>query len=668
MDPRDHNSADPTGPHQPRLALTALVFTVFALASTWPLAGHLATHVLGAGASDNLTFVWSFWWARQALGSPEELFHTTLIFHPYGTGLAMHTHAFFSAFLGATVLAGWPIIAAQNLVILSSVALNGLAAYLLAWWLTRRWASAMLAGLYFAASPYFAGHLHGHFNLVPGWTLPLFVLAWLRSLERATSLRALAAGLVFALTAWTDYYYAAYLMVFVAITLAVRWVNIAWAASPAGFSTAVDRVLELLCVGLVAGIIAIKATGGGIFYVAGVRVSATTGLPLMTTAWALLFLRLWRRWRPLPRFSWVAEANPLRDLRLTAIVGLVAAAGTFPILREAVALWRSGGFVAPPGFLRSAAEGVDPISLFAGNPFHVAWGDTVGRLYEAAAINSIENTAYLGVVMLVLLFVTRGFSTLPGRAHLWRVVGVVFFIWALGPYLRLWGENTGLYLPAALLRLLPVASNLRIPGRAIVMVYLALSVLLAHTATRASWGRGRASTLIVAALIVADFAAAPLALFHPVTPAVYQVLAGMPAGAVLELPMGIRDGFGEYGQLDHGTLVYQSVHRKPMVGGFVARMTDQLKEQYLTSPLFGPLLTLSSGDSPGVDVLEQLREHGLTLLRDNKIRYVVLAAGSSDALRDLVLSWPLQPIASDDRRLLFVVPDAGVARRVASTR
>ena len=43
-------------------------------------------------------------------------------------------------------------------------------------------------------------------------------------------------------------------------------------------------------------------------------------------------------------------------------------------------------------------------------------------------------------------------------------------------------------------------------------------------------------------------------------------------GAVLELPLGIRDGFGEYGVLDSRVQDHQTLHEKPLVGGFVSRM------------------------------------------------------------------------------------------------
>lgn len=641
----------------PAIAIAVLVFGAFAVVSTWPLSRYLDTHLPGSAAFDNVTFLWSFWWVRTILASAGDLFHTGFLFHPFGTGLAMHTHAFFNAFVGATLFADLPIVQAQNLVLVGSIALNGVCAYLLAWWLTRHRAAALVAGLYFVASPYFPGHLQGHFNLVPAWTLPLFALTWLRSLDRTSPASAVAAGVVFAAAAWTDYYYAAYLVAFALVVVAVRWVGIRWIVAAARPRTNVDRLLEVLCLLLVGAVVLIRITGGGVFFVDDVRISATTGLPLATAAWGLLFVRLWRVKRPWPAVSWTTGASPWRDLKLVGLAGSVAAAGTFPILREAVALLQSGSYMTPPGFLRSAAEGVDPLSLVSGNPFHPLWGGLISRFYAAAEINVVENTAYVGLVVLVTFVLTRGFSRLPPATRLWRVTAVVFLIWALGPYLRVLGENTGLYLPAALLRLLPAASNLRIPGRAMVMVYLSLSVLLAYALSAWSPRRGRGRLPLAAAVVVviADFAATPPPLLSFQTPAVYRTLAGLPHGAVLELPMGIRDGFAEYGRLDHRVLVYQATHGKPIVGGFVARMTDTLLQQHLDSPLFGPLLDLSAGTIPDAETLERLRRDGPALLRSHGIRYIVLAEDAAPVLRDVVLAWPLARI-TDDGGLLLEVP------------
>ena len=44
-----------------RHGVVLLFFALLPLATTWPLAVHLGTHVPGEVAGDNLSTLWSFW-------------------------------------------------------------------------------------------------------------------------------------------------------------------------------------------------------------------------------------------------------------------------------------------------------------------------------------------------------------------------------------------------------------------------------------------------------------------------------------------------------------------------------------------------------------------------------------------------------------------------------
>ena len=61
-------------------------------------------------------------------------------------------------------------------------------------------------------------------------------------------------------------------------------------------------------------------------------------------------------------------------------------------------------------------------------------------------------------------------------ARIFWIAGL-FFVWALGPYLRVFGVNTAFMLPQTILRFVPVVANARIPGRAFVVVQLMIAVL-----------------------------------------------------------------------------------------------------------------------------------------------------------------------------------------------
>ena len=120
-----------------RHAPAAAVFAVLAVVITWPLAIHLGDALPGTGLDDNAGFLWDFWLLRRALASPaHDILTTTAVFHPDGINLALHTHLLFEALLGATVF-GWASLpVALYMTLLCSGALNGFAAYLLAYQLT----------------------------------------------------------------------------------------------------------------------------------------------------------------------------------------------------------------------------------------------------------------------------------------------------------------------------------------------------------------------------------------------------------------------------------------------------------------------------------------------------------------------------------------------------
>src|SRR5262249_3212224 len=180
----------------------------------------------------------------------------------------------------------------------------------------------------------------------------------------------------------------------------------------------------------------------------------------------------------------------------------------------------------------------------------------------------------------------------------WTVTGAVFMTWALGPWLMMFGQQTSLILPATLVRFLPIVANARIPGRAMVVVYLALAMLgslgLARLTERAA--RRRRTTLCLTALLAIECLPARPPLDTPDMPSQYATLrTRVRRGALCELPLGLRDGFGEAGSFGSSVLLHQTLHERPIVGGFLARLPPAIARDYETMPVIGLLLRLSAG-------------------------------------------------------------------------
>jgi hypothetical protein len=162
-------------------------------------------------------------------------------------------------------------------------------------------------------------------------------------------------------------------------------------------------------------------------------------------------------------------------------------------------------------------------------------------------------------------------------------------------------------------------------------------------------------------LIAVDLLPAPFPVVALDHPPLYDVLRDRPErGAVCELPLGVRDGFGELGALDHRVLFYQTIHGRPIVGGFVARLPPSVLDAYHADPLISALLRLSAppGDTD-TSVPTPDRQSAAALFRRDGIRFVVLNRTTAPpALLDFVAhDLPLTLIDEDGERSLYVTDD-----------
>jgi hypothetical protein len=153
-------------------------------------------------------------------------------------------------------------------------------------------------------------------------------------------------------------------------------------------------------------------------------------------------------------------------------------------------------------------------------------------------------------------------------AGFWLISGLAFFVLALGPYLHVAGRQSSFPLPyLGLYRLIPFVSIARSVSRFDVMVMLSLAVLAALGLQGALRGLPTRRGVLVASLGVAlvcfEFLPVPYPLAEVEVPSFYKTLAAEPEEyAILELPMN-------WDRPVH--LLYQTVHRKPIIAGYVTR-------------------------------------------------------------------------------------------------
>lgn len=590
-------------------------FAVFAVAAVWTMArlgGQGDTAIPGSHAGDNVAGLWNVWWFTYAVDHGAEIYRTPMLLAPYGTQLSLHTHATMHSLLAWPWIRMIGIVASHNVAITCGLALNGIVTYLLSRAVLAGMTGAkavphtlpsIVAGLLFAFSAFVQGRVAGHINLVHAWVLPLFALALLQLQRKPGTARAGLVGATGALVVYTDYYYAVY-----AAILSVLWIaNSAFRATVA-WKTPVfptfRRVLAALILLSVVFAAVIASTQGLAVDLGPLKLSMRGVRNPLTVFWILLALWI------VCRFPFQLSIRPsigpatggLRSALVSTAVLLVSTAPLWIALAGVIA---QGDYSTQRVLWRSSPAGADALTLLLGHPEHLVSGAWTTSAYGALGIDRMEQSLWLGIAPLLLIILTRrAWWHLPA-ARVWMLTGILFLLLALGPFLRVGGYDTALPLPQALLRYMPGFSNARIPGRAVVVVSLSVAMLtsfaIAHLQKSRPW-----TAFAAAALLILETLPAPAGVYAlPARDAVDEaVRQSQGAAAVAELPLGLRDGFGQSGEFDHRALVHQIWHEHALAGGFVARLPSSAKQRYLEAPLLTNLVDISTPANQGI----QLRE------------------------------------------------------------
>ncbi len=130
-----------------------LLFLVVTIAMTWPFATRLTNGVISEGTDTDLP-IWTLAWDVHAFThNPAGIFDAN-IFHPFRHTLAYSENLIGSAFLAAPIIwiTGQPLLA-MNVIVLASIVLSALGAYLLARRLGVGTAASLICGLVFAFAP-----------------------------------------------------------------------------------------------------------------------------------------------------------------------------------------------------------------------------------------------------------------------------------------------------------------------------------------------------------------------------------------------------------------------------------------------------------------------------------------------------------------------------------
>jgi hypothetical protein len=413
--------------------------------------------------------------------------------------------------------------------------------------------------------------------------------------------------------------------------------------------TALEALLALACVVAVATVV----TGGWSVTLFGQRVSFRS---LYTPSFALAVLGVTRvlagyRVRIVP----VRRGDVWRVVRLGGWAAVAAVLLLLPRLYALAVMTSEGGFARPPLLWRSSPPGVDALAFVLPNPNHVLTPEPVRTWLAGLPNGAIENVASIPLVALGLLIAAyrRGWRA----PRPWGALTVAFVLLALGPFVRIGGFNTALPGPWALLRYVPVVELARSPTRMGVLVMMAIALLfaLALRSLREAQGVRRPVLVWVAGAALAfELCPVPRTLSTAAVPGIYARVAADPdpAAHVLELPFGLRDGASSFGDYTARTQFYQTAHGKPLLGGYLSRLSPARVEAVRGVPLLDAFMRLSEGRD-ATHTVEELTASASELLSETGLAYVVIDRARA--------SEPLVTLANDVLRLDLLAEDGEVA-------
>lgn len=644
-------------------AVAVAAYVLLATLFTWPLALHLATDLPGSPDGDTGVYVWNQWVFQHELLDHRTLpYFTEKIFAATGrANLSLHNYTTFANLLALPVVRTLGVVETFNLVFLLLTVVTSYATFLLALRVTQGDGPiAWLAGALFAWSPVLVTRGMGHFSLVAAAPLPIFVLQLLRIQERPNRKEAALLGVTVAWATACDVYYGVYCVMMATTYLLTASFRLTRSqAAPSTKLMLALRSVDVVALSLGGLVLALVISHGWQFTFVGrviqVRTIYTPALILM----ALMGIRALLYLRPILRPVSVEEIGA--TLRMLATASVVATILMSPLLYAFGVRVMDGRVERATIFWRSSPPGVDALALVTPNPNHPAAPASLREgLADLSRDGYLENVASIpwAALIVMLLAWRRGW-----RPPLWVLsLTIGFGVLALGPFLRIDGIDTHIPAPWALLRYLPVVGLARSPSRFFIVAMLGVAVLfaLALRTLATEPRRTRRPVLIATAvLLLAELCPAPRTVFSASVPSFYQIVAADPRPdvSVLELPFGIRDGTRAVGDFTSRTQYYQTTHAKPIIGGYLSRVSRRRMQQNESHPVLGALIRLSEGKRLTSAEADELRSGWPDFVRHAQVGYVVLDKNrAKDELRSFVAKGLQLEKLADEKALTLYRP------------
>ncbi|MFC1868334.1 hypothetical protein ACFL0H_09395 [Thermodesulfobacteriota bacterium] len=249
-------------------------------------------------------------------------------------------------------------------------------------------------------------------------------------------------------------------------------------------------------------------------------------------------------------------------------------------------------------------------------------------VYTSMSGNRLEKSVYPGWISLIAIVLSICLRSFRKRAWPWLVLSLSFWVISLGPTLFINGKPylKGL-LPCRFLNLIPIFDIIRSPTRFSFFVTLGAGILvsigIAKLRSSYSLRTYKAITFLILIMIIAEFLPSntlltPNNIFK--SGFYYQIQKDPINSSVLNIP---TDFTGETGGGD--IYVYaQTIHHKPIIGGYVSREPAYALKTLYMSPFLKAVTRNDSDENSGLPLTEAgLKKIPETLERLN-VGYIIL--------------------------------------------
>lgn len=260
----------------------------------------------------------------------------------------------------------------------------------------------------------------------------------------------------------------------------------------------------------------------------------------------------------------------------------------------------------------------DLLGYFVPSVYNFYYGDYVTYLINKFDITFakgiFENFTYPGVIILIgYTYILSQKLRKKLNKNLWKdikayfIASLVFLVLTLGPFLHVAGRwmlplDEGIRvvvpLPYVILHYIPFLANIRTPGRLIVgfifFAYIVIAFLLARYFKNKPKEVIIAATVIFISIFIFDqrYQKQPITTSpHYFPKKIYkEINKDKSFSVVLEIPFTVRDGITYFGDKD---AVYQIMGQftfdKPLIGGYIGRVPNYVKEYNEKDPFVGYL-------------------------------------------------------------------------------